>query len=79
MIIREDGHRDWPSCAGSGERVPVGRVLTGSVPIEAEDGGAWVHLDHSGQLERGQLPAGLGDRAEPIGLAAADRGDGHGV
>ncbi len=81
MVAWKDGYLYSPALMGRGEGVPTSRVLARPVAVEAQDGRAGMHVDHTTKLNSRQLPAGLGDRAEPIGLAGADGSDGdrHGV
>ncbi len=81
MVVGQDGHRHSPSPTSGGEGMTAGCFLTSPVAVEAEDRGGGVQTDHSGELARRKLSAGLGDRAEPVGAAGPDGGDGdgHGV
>lgn len=81
MVGGQNGHRQCPPLASGGKGKTASCFLTGLVAVEAENRRCRVQADHSGELCLGQFPAGLGDRAELVALAGADRrySDGHGV
>lgn len=62
-------------------RGPTRRLSASSVAVEGDDQQGVSQLDRREQRRGRELLAGLGDRAEPVGLAAADAclGDGEGV